>query len=132
MGAVPSVGGPAARGEGRGLGCGRGDRAGRRGRRPHGAVATTVLLPQVVDAVDIPVIAAGGFHDGRGLVAALAYGAAGAAMVEGRTDLGIMASGQVAALIEDLPSVAGLVERVMADAERSLMALGAMTGRPGA
>nr|WP_313751610.1 nitronate monooxygenase [Streptomyces parvus] len=96
------------------------------------AVATTVLLPQVVDAVDIPVIAAGGFHDGRGLVAALAYGAAGAAMVEGRTDLGIMASGQVAALIEDLPSVAGLVERVMADAERSLMALGAMTGRPGA
>ncbi|MFJ8822802.1 NAD(P)H-dependent flavin oxidoreductase [Streptomyces sp. NPDC102467] len=45
-----------------------------------GDVATTVLLPQVVDAVDIPVIAAGGFHDGRGLVAALAYGAAGIAM----------------------------------------------------
>ncbi|WP_190136501.1 NAD(P)H-dependent flavin oxidoreductase [Streptomyces longispororuber] len=45
-----------------------------------GDVATTVLLPQVVDAVDIPVIAAGGFHDGRGLVAALAYGAAGVAM----------------------------------------------------
>ena len=39
-----------------------------------------MLLPQVVDAVDIPVIAAGGFHDGRGLVAALAYGAAGIAM----------------------------------------------------
>ncbi|MEU3937353.1 nitronate monooxygenase [Streptomyces sp. NPDC029044] len=45
-----------------------------------GSVATTVLLPQVVDAVDIPVIAAGGFRDGRGLVAALAYGAAGVAM----------------------------------------------------
>ena len=45
-----------------------------------GEVATTVLLPQVVDAVDIPVIAAGGFFDGRGLVAALAYGAAGIAM----------------------------------------------------
>ena len=45
-----------------------------------GEVATTVLLPQVVDAVDIPVIAAGGFRDGRGLVAALAYGAAGIAM----------------------------------------------------
>ncbi|MFB7163854.1 NAD(P)H-dependent flavin oxidoreductase [Streptomyces sp. NPDC056242] len=45
-----------------------------------GDVATTVLLPQVVDAVDIPVIGAGGFHDGRGLVAALAYGAAGVAM----------------------------------------------------
>lgn len=45
-----------------------------------GAVATTLLLPQVVDAVDIPVVAAGGFFDGRGLVAALAYGAAGVAM----------------------------------------------------
>jgi NAD(P)H-dependent flavin oxidoreductase YrpB (nitropropane dioxygenase family) len=45
-----------------------------------GEVATTVLLPQVVDAVDIPVIAAGGFHDGRGLVAALALGAQGVAM----------------------------------------------------
>ncbi|MFH8988218.1 NAD(P)H-dependent flavin oxidoreductase [Streptomyces sp. NPDC017940] len=45
-----------------------------------GDVATTVLLPQVVDAVDIPVVAAGGFCDGRGLVAALAYGAAGVAM----------------------------------------------------
>jgi NAD(P)H-dependent flavin oxidoreductase YrpB (nitropropane dioxygenase family) len=45
-----------------------------------GSVPTTSLLPQVVDAVDIPVIAAGGFFDGRGLVAALAYGAAGIAM----------------------------------------------------
>jgi NAD(P)H-dependent flavin oxidoreductase YrpB (nitropropane dioxygenase family) len=45
-----------------------------------GQVPTTVLLPQIVDAVDIPVIAAGGFFDGRGLVAALAYGASGIAM----------------------------------------------------
>lgn len=45
-----------------------------------GEVATTVLLPQVVDAVDLPVVAAGGFFDGRGLVAALSYGAAGVAM----------------------------------------------------
>ena len=45
-----------------------------------GSVATTVLLPQVLDAVDVPVIAAGGFADGRGLAAALAYGAAGIAM----------------------------------------------------
>src|ERR1700730_1633980 len=45
-----------------------------------GAVPTTLLLPQVIDAVDIPVIAAGGFFDGRGLVAALAYGAVGIAM----------------------------------------------------
>jgi NAD(P)H-dependent flavin oxidoreductase YrpB (nitropropane dioxygenase family) len=200
-----------------------------------GDVATTVLLPQVVDAVDIPVIAAGGFHDGRGLVAALAFGAAGiamgtrflltsdstvpdavkarylaagvkditvttavdglphrmlrtdlvdsleragrtralvqavrraagfkrisglswpqmirdglamkhgkelswsqvllaanipmllrASMVEGRTDLGVMASGQVAGLIEDLPSCAELVARVMSEARHVLGAL---------
>ncbi|WP_328772336.1 NAD(P)H-dependent flavin oxidoreductase [Streptomyces sp. NBC_00286] len=200
-----------------------------------GEVATTVLLPQVVDAVEIPVVAAGGFFDGRGLVAALAYGAAGiamgtrflltsdstvpdavkaeyltatvkdvtvtrevdglphrmlrtdlvnslegagrtrslaravrraatfrklsgltwpalirdglamkhgknlswgqvllaantpmllrASMVEGRTDLGVMASGQVAGVIEDLPSCAELVERVMTEAEGVLQEL---------
>ncbi|AWL42014.1 MULTISPECIES: nitronate monooxygenase family protein [unclassified Streptomyces] len=200
-----------------------------------GNVATTVLLPQVVDAVDIPVIAAGGFHDGRGLVAALAYGAAGigmgtrflltsdstvpeavkarylaatvkdvtvttrvdglphrmlrtpmvdalersgrlsslwralrhasafrketgagwprlvrdglamkhgkdltwsqvllaantpmllkASMVEGRTDIGVMASGQVAGLIEDLPSCSELVERIMDEARTALRSL---------
>ncbi|MET9434487.1 nitronate monooxygenase [Streptomyces sp. NPDC006551] len=200
-----------------------------------GEVATTVLLPQVVDAVGVPVIAAGGFHDGRGLVAALSYGAAGiamgtrflltsdstvpdavkamylaasvkdvtvttavdglphrmlrtemvaaleqtgrfralaravrhaagfrklsglswprmvrdgramrhgkdlswsqvllaantpmllrAAMVEGRTDLGVMASGQVAGVIEDLPSCEELVLRVMSEAEHVLRAL---------
>ncbi|MBT2444691.1 nitronate monooxygenase [Streptomyces sp. ISL-36] len=200
-----------------------------------GEVATTVLLPQVVDAVGIPVIAAGGFHDGRGLVAALSYGAAGiamgtrflltsdstvpdavkakylaatvkdvtvttavdglphrmlrtemvaaleragraralaqavrraagfrklsglswsrmirdglamkhgkdlswsqvllaantpmllkASMVEGRTDLGVMASGQVAGLIEDLPSCEELVRRVMSEAAHVLRAL---------
>src|SRR5262245_50406549 len=45
-----------------------------------GAVPTTLLLPSILDAVPIPVIAAGGFFDGRGLAAALAYGAAGVAM----------------------------------------------------
>lgn len=45
-----------------------------------GAVPTILLLPQVVDSVPVPVLAAGGFFDGRGLVAALAYGAGGVAM----------------------------------------------------
>lgn len=50
-----------------------------------GEVPTTLLLPQVVDAIaetgtGIPVVGAGGFFDGRGLVAALAYGASGVAM----------------------------------------------------
>lgn len=200
-----------------------------------GEVATTVLLPQVVDAVDIPVVAAGGFFDGRGLVAALAYGAAGigmgtrflltsdstvpdavkarylaatvrdvtvtravdglphrmlrtelvdvlegsgrlralgqavrraagfrrlsglswpqmvrdglalrhgkelswsqlllaantpmllkSAMVDGRTDVGVMAAGQVAGVIDDLPSCAELMERIMKEAEEVLEGL---------
>ena len=171
-----------------------------------GAVPTSLLIPQVAAAVDVPVIAAGGFFDGRGLVAALAWGAAGiamgtrflltsdspvpdavkqlylaagldgtvvttrvdgvphrvlrtrmvdhligdggaggwgagsggagsggagsggadtpvllrAAMVEGRTDLGLMSSGQVAGLIEDLPSCAELIAAIVRDAEAGL------------
>jgi NAD(P)H-dependent flavin oxidoreductase YrpB (nitropropane dioxygenase family) len=45
-----------------------------------GSVSSTILLPQVLDAVQVPVVAAGGFGDGRGLAAALAYGAQGIAM----------------------------------------------------
>jgi NAD(P)H-dependent flavin oxidoreductase YrpB (nitropropane dioxygenase family) len=200
-----------------------------------GSVPTSLLLPQVVDTVDVPVIAAGGYFDGRGLVAALAYGASGiamgtrflltsdstvpqavkdvylgkavidtvvttevdgvphrvlrtefvqqlvdagparkfpralrnafafkklsgtpwsdivreglamkrsqelswsqvvmaantpmllkAAMVDGRPDLGVMASGQVVGLIDDLPTVAQLVERIMVEADAVLRRL---------
>ncbi|GAB4271540.1 MAG: enoyl-[acyl-carrier-protein] reductase FabK [Thermincola ferriacetica] len=42
-----------------------------------GELTTMAMVPQIVDAVDIPVIAAGGIADGRGLVAALALGAKG-------------------------------------------------------
>ncbi|MDP7541824.1 MAG: nitronate monooxygenase [Acidimicrobiales bacterium] len=45
-----------------------------------GVVPTSLLIPQVLDAVELPVIAAGGFVDGRGLAAALAWGADGIAM----------------------------------------------------
>ncbi len=44
------------------------------------AVSTLALVPQVVEAVKLPVIAAGGIADGRGLAAALALGAAGVQM----------------------------------------------------
>jgi NAD(P)H-dependent flavin oxidoreductase YrpB (nitropropane dioxygenase family) len=208
-----------------------------------GPIPTSLLLPQVVSAVDIPVVAAGGFFDGRGLVAALAYGAEGiamgtrfllttdspvadevkqvylgktltdtvvtsrvdgvphrvlrtpliedlersgqltgvvraarnaagfrklsglswaelirqgqamrrstelswsqvlmaantpmllkAAMVDGRPDLGVMAAGQVVGLIEDLPSCAELIERIMAEARDSLTRLGKLAAAEG-
>jgi NAD(P)H-dependent flavin oxidoreductase YrpB (nitropropane dioxygenase family) len=47
------------------------------------------------------------------------------AMVDGRSDLGVMASGQVAGVIEDLPSCADLVNRTMAQAEEIVGALSA-------
>ncbi|GAB2577069.1 nitronate monooxygenase [Streptomyces capparidis] len=213
-----------------------------------GAVPTTLLLPQVVDALrgsGVCVLAAGGFHDGRGLAAALAYGADGvamgtrflltreapvpaavrerylaadvtgtvvtrevdgvphrvldtafvrslerggapvryaravrnalrfsrlsgtplramvregrsmrrtraltwpqvlmaantpmllrAAMTDGRTDLGVLASGQVTGVIEDLPTCAGLVTRIVAEAEAALDGLtGVRAAEPGA
>lgn len=47
-----------------------------------GAIPTTLLIPQVIDAVgeQVPVVAAGGFKDGRGLLAAMSWGADGIAM----------------------------------------------------
>ena len=42
-----------------------------------GRVGSLTLIPAVVDAVDVPVLAAGGISDGRGLAAALALGASG-------------------------------------------------------
>ena len=40
-----------------------------------GDLTTMTLIPQIVDAVDLPIIAAGGIADGRGLIAAIALGA---------------------------------------------------------
>lgn len=45
-----------------------------------GEITTMALVPQIVDAVEIPVIAAGGIADGRGLIAAFALGAEGVQM----------------------------------------------------
>jgi NAD(P)H-dependent flavin oxidoreductase YrpB (nitropropane dioxygenase family) len=75
-----------------------------------GAVPTSLLIPQVAAAVGVPVIAAGG--DAGGLWRA--------AMVDGRTDLGLMSSGQVAGLIDDLPSCEELIAAIVRDAEAGL------------
>ena len=48
-----------------------------------------------------------------------------AAMVDGRPDLGVMASGQVVGVIDDLPSVAELMTRIVKEAEDVLASLGA-------
>ena len=45
-----------------------------------GTIPTSLLVSECADAVDVPIVAAGGFRDGRGLVAALAFGARGIAM----------------------------------------------------
>ena len=42
-----------------------------------GRVGTVALIPAIVDAVDVPVLAGGGLTDGRGLAAAMAFGAQG-------------------------------------------------------
>jgi len=46
-----------------------------------------------------------------------------AAMVDGRPDLGVMAAGQVVGLIDDLPSCAVLIDRIMAEATQCLARL---------
>ena len=46
-----------------------------------------------------------------------------AAMVDGRPDLGVMSSGQVVGVIDDLPTVAELIDRIVADAEKTLARL---------
>ncbi|WP_394746773.1 NAD(P)H-dependent flavin oxidoreductase [Spongiimicrobium salis] len=50
------------------------------GGHVQGTIANTILIPAVADKVKLPIIAAGGFADGRGLVAALALGASGISM----------------------------------------------------
>jgi NAD(P)H-dependent flavin oxidoreductase YrpB (nitropropane dioxygenase family) len=49
-----------------------------------------------------------------------------AAMVDGRPDLGVMASGQVVGLIDDLPSCAELIERIISEARDVLAGLGSL------
>jgi NAD(P)H-dependent flavin oxidoreductase YrpB (nitropropane dioxygenase family) len=77
---IPSVGAPRHAEKVAGWGADAVMIQGGEGGGHTGSVPTTLLLPTVLDAVDIPVIAAGGFFDGRGLAAALSYGAAGIGM----------------------------------------------------
>ena len=80
-----------------------------------GSVPTSLLLPQVVDAVgaSIPVLGAGGFHDGRGLVAALAYGADGVAM---GTRFLLTAESHVPPAVKDRYTAASVLDTVVTTA----------------
>jgi nitronate monooxygenase len=79
---------------------------------------TFALVPQVVDAVRVPVIAAGGIADGRGIAAALALGAAGVQV-------------GTAYLRTPESKVSALARKVLADADDdSTVITNVMTGRP--
>lgn len=83
-----------------------------------GQIGTLALVPQVVDAVDVPVIAAGGIADGRGSAAAFALGAA--AVQVGTAYLACDAAG--------LSAVHARALAAAADADTALTTV--FTGRP--
>ncbi|AET70108.1 putative enoyl-(acyl-carrier-protein) reductase II [Desulfosporosinus orientis DSM 765] len=83
-----------------------------------GEIGTLPLVPQVVDAVNIPVIAAGGIVDGRGLVAALALGAEGVQM---GTRFMCAEECTIAQLVKD---------KILKAKDRSTVVTGRSTGHP--
>jgi enoyl-[acyl-carrier protein] reductase II len=83
-----------------------------------GDVATLPLVPQIVDAVDVPVIAAGGIADGRGLAAALMLGACGVQM------------GTRFIATAECPAHARYKEKIVRAHDRATMVTGASFGHP--
>ncbi|MFZ3131759.1 MAG: enoyl-[acyl-carrier-protein] reductase FabK [Desulfosporosinus sp.] len=83
-----------------------------------GEIGTFPLVPQVVDAVKIPVIAAGGIMDGRGLVAALALGAEGVQM------------GTRFMCAEECTISLHIKERIIKAKDRATVITGQSTGHP--
>jgi NAD(P)H-dependent flavin oxidoreductase YrpB (nitropropane dioxygenase family) len=55
-----------------------------------------------------------------------------ASMIDGRLDLGTLASGQVAGVVDDLPSCSELLARIISEAEEVLARLGALATPAGA
>jgi len=83
-----------------------------------GEITTFSLVPQVVDAVSIPVIAAGGIADGRGLVAALALGASGVQI------------GTRFIVAEECPAHPAYKEAIIKAGDRDTLVTGNSTGHP--
>ena len=83
-----------------------------------GELTTMVLVPQVVDAVKIPVIAAGGIADGRGLVSILALGAKGVQM------------GTVFVCAEECTAHDNYKNAIIKAGDRGTIVTGRITGHP--
>lgn len=83
-----------------------------------GEISTMALVPQVVDAVNVPVIAAGGIGDGRGVMAAFALGAKGVQM------------GTRFVLSEECIAHPNYKEAVLKAKDRSTVITGVTTGHP--
>jgi len=83
-----------------------------------GEMTTMTLVPQVVDAVNIPVIAAGGIADGRGLAAAFALGACGVQL------------GTCLLVAEECPIHPAYKEAVIKAKDNSTIVTGRISGTP--
>ncbi len=83
-----------------------------------GELTTMALIPQIVDAVNIPVVAAGGIADGRGFVAALALGAEGVQM------------GTRFVCAEESPAHTKYKERIVKAGDRDTVVTARITGHP--
>lgn len=83
-----------------------------------GSVATLPLVPQVVDAVDLPVVAAGGIADGRGVLAAFALGASG-----------VQLGTRLIATVES-EAAPGFKQRILDASETDTLVTDALTGKP--
>ncbi len=83
-----------------------------------GQLTTMVLVPQVVDAVSVPVIAAGGIGDGRGMAAAFALGAKGIQL------------GTRFVVSEECIAHGNYKKAVLKAKDRSTVITGALTGHP--
>lgn len=83
-----------------------------------GKISTLALVPQVIDAVDIPVVAAGGIGDARGFAAALALGACGVQM------------GTRFLATEECPCHPRYKERILQAGESDTVVTGDISGKP--
>ena len=83
-----------------------------------GDITTMALVPQVVDAVDIPVIAAGGIADGRGVAAAYALGASGIQL------------GTVLLVSDECPIHSNYKQAILKARDRSTVVTGKSVGAP--